>query len=751
MMEAVLRLPRLSLSAWILIGLGLGIFTGLFFGESATALQTVADIYIRLMQMTVLPYLVLALMIGFGQLEAEQAKRLAKRAGALLLLTWGLTFGVIALLPAAFPDIQTASFFSNALVEPGQPFSIPDVYFTANPFNSLANAAVPAVVLFSSMLGIGLIGMDERERLLAPLRVVNAAVVSITRFVIRLTPVGVFAIGAVTAGTMAPDTLQRLEVYFVAFAAASLVLGFVILPLLVTAMTPFTYRDVMWVGKDALITAFVASNAFIVLPVLVERSKALLEKRGLLNAESDSAAEILIPILFNFPNAGRLLTLLFVPFAAWLAGSPLAPAGMAKLAAVGIPSYFAKAQVALPFLLDVFKLPQDLFQLYIPTTIITGKFDSMVTAMNLLVFALLGAGAMSGFLEVRRKRVVTAGIAMLTITAVMVVGVRALLVASIDTAYHRDEALRRMQASRSAPSAIVHKERPVQDAAPAAGGGSARARPPARHPARGLRPGERAVQLLQRRRAAGRLRRGARPEPGGVARAQGRVRAGHLAGHARDARRTAQIDVMPGIWVRPYWFSTIHMSAPYFTGTVGLVVRDERREEFADARRAAARARPEGGRAPRRLPAGGQPAALLRRQPRGRRHVRQRGGFLREAAPGDRRVSDARGGGGRVHPPAPGVHGGGAATEPREAAVRHRHGTERRAHGRRREQLDRVRAERGRDHARLQLLDPRAGRGPRRPALVHPAQRARVAPRRRAPVNVPGRGGRAGASVAGSG
>ena len=162
-----MRLLRLSLSAWILIGLGLGVATGLFFGESATVLQTVADIYIRLMQMTVLPYLVLALIIGFGQLEAEQAKRLAKRAGALLVLTWGLTFGVIALLPAAFPGIQTASFFSNALVEPGQPFSIPDIYFTANPFNSLANAAVPAIVLFSSMLGIGLIGVDQRERLLA--------------------------------------------------------------------------------------------------------------------------------------------------------------------------------------------------------------------------------------------------------------------------------------------------------------------------------------------------------------------------------------------------------------------------------------------------------------------------------------------------------------------------------------------------------------------------------------------------------
>ena len=71
-MEAVLRLPRLSLSAWILIGLGLGIATGLFFGESATALQTVADVYIRLMQMTVLPYLVLA---ATGPLMQEWFRR----------------------------------------------------------------------------------------------------------------------------------------------------------------------------------------------------------------------------------------------------------------------------------------------------------------------------------------------------------------------------------------------------------------------------------------------------------------------------------------------------------------------------------------------------------------------------------------------------------------------------------------------------------------------------------------------------
>jgi ABC-type amino acid transport substrate-binding protein len=230
----------------------------------------------------------------------------------------------------------------------------------------------------------------------------------------------------------------------------------------------------------------------------------------------------------------------------------------------------------------VFKLPQDLFQLYIPTTIITGKFDSMVTAMNLLVFALLGAGAMGGFLEVKRKRVLTAGLAMAAVTIVMVVGVRVLLIASVDTTYHRAEALKRMHASRSVSSAIVHKERPRQDAVPAAGGG-----------------------VLERARQRGTLRVGYDPEnvPFSFFNTEGQL-VGFDVELAQSLAESfglkaefvpirwpempamlenGEIDVMPGIWVRPYWFSLLHMSSPYFTGTVGLVVRDERREEFAGA------------------------------------------------------------------------------------------------------------------------------------------------------------------------
>ena len=65
----------LSLSTRILIGLGLGILTGVFLGEFAQPLQVLSDAYIRLMQMTVIPYMAVAIIVGLGQLTLVQEQR----------------------------------------------------------------------------------------------------------------------------------------------------------------------------------------------------------------------------------------------------------------------------------------------------------------------------------------------------------------------------------------------------------------------------------------------------------------------------------------------------------------------------------------------------------------------------------------------------------------------------------------------------------------------------------------------------
>jgi hypothetical protein len=62
------------------------------------------------------------------------------------------------------------------------------------------------------------------------LHVLSQALSRVTRFVVRITPLGVFAIGAVAAGTMTLAELERLQVYLVTFLVAASLLAFWVIP-----------------------------------------------------------------------------------------------------------------------------------------------------------------------------------------------------------------------------------------------------------------------------------------------------------------------------------------------------------------------------------------------------------------------------------------------------------------------------------------------------------------------------------------
>ncbi len=452
-------LANTSLTFRIVSGLVLGILTGLFFGERAIGLQVVADIWIGLMQMTVLPYVMVSLIAGLGQLDAELARRLAVKGGLLMLLFWGIAFVVITAMPMAFPEIQTASFFSAHSSEQGATFDPVSLYIPSNPFHSMANTIIPAVVIFSAAVGVALIGMPKKAALIESLVTFLEALSRVTRFVVGLTPIGVFAIVAVTAGTMTWAEITRLEAYFVVYIVASLYLALWVIPVMISMLTPFRYLEVFRYSREALLTAFIAQNVFIILPMLIDASRKLFEDHRINSKDTESLSEVIVPVTFNFPNTGKLLSLLFVPFAAWLADSAMDLARYPEFLFIGLGSYFAKAQVALPFLLDTQRIPQDLFQLYLPTGIINGKFDTMVSAMNLLAFSVIGTAALTGTLKVSFGKILRFVVISSILLVLAVSGTRLFLAATIDTGYDKDEIILAMDLIETPAATRVYRSR----------------------------------------------------------------------------------------------------------------------------------------------------------------------------------------------------------------------------------------------------------------------------------------------------
>ena len=66
---------------------------------------------------------------------------------------------MVLLLPLSFPHWESAAFFSSSIVEIPQKVDFLSLYIPSNPFYSLANNVVPAVVLFSILFGIALMGL----------------------------------------------------------------------------------------------------------------------------------------------------------------------------------------------------------------------------------------------------------------------------------------------------------------------------------------------------------------------------------------------------------------------------------------------------------------------------------------------------------------------------------------------------------------------------------------------------------------
>jgi Na+/H+-dicarboxylate symporter/ABC-type amino acid transport substrate-binding protein len=449
-----------SLSSQIAIALATGIFFGIFLGEPAGFLSVVADGYINLLQMTVLPYVIVSLISGLGTLQFQQAKTIFFRVGGLMVLLWGFTLILVFLIPLTFPSWASASFFSTALVQPRQKFDFIGLYIPANPFHSLANNVVPAVVLFSAVIGVALIGIEKKERLIEVLDILNHALSAARQFVIRLTPIGVFAIAANAAGTMSIEEFSQLQIFFFSYISISLLLSFWFLPGFASALTSIPHREILSATKDALMTAFATGNLFIVLPMLSQASKELLRRHKLID-DDDTTTDIIVPASFNFPSTGKVLSLSFILFAGWFAGTPIATSQYPAFAATGIMSFFGSVNLAVPFLLDLFRIPADMFQLFVATGVINSRFGTLVAAMHVVVLAVAGTCAATGTIVWSPRRLIHFTVVSLALIVLTFGTARYLFTNFLEQPYRHDQIIAGMHLLRERVPAVVLREEPA--------------------------------------------------------------------------------------------------------------------------------------------------------------------------------------------------------------------------------------------------------------------------------------------------
>ncbi|HYV56084.1 MAG TPA: cation:dicarboxylase symporter family transporter [Candidatus Nitrosopolaris sp.] len=440
-MEARATEDRLAPSP-VLTGLLLGVACGLFFGELVRPLEFVANAFIRLLQMAVLPYIVFSLTAAVGRLSLREARFLAGVGGGLMAALWALALAATVAMPLAFPESGRAGFFSTTLVTPHEDFDLVKLYIPDNPFRSLADNVVPAVVIFCLTLGSALIGLPGREPLIALADVMTKALERVNGFIMRLMPIGVFAIAAVAAGTLGFEEVGRIEVFLGAYIVLTCLVGLWVIPAFVAVLLGSSVRVVLRSAREVLATAFSTGSMLLVLPALSHASLELAVRRAPDDEETRSAVDVLVPISFNFPHAGKLLTLGFVLFAAWFVGRPLSPSALARFALAGVVAAFGSMNVALPFMLDAFALPADFFQLFLVVAVVIYRFQTLAGAMHTLALTVLGACAVRETLVIQWSRIARTTAVSVVVVGLGIVATRALLAHMVGAAGPRRSAVR---------------------------------------------------------------------------------------------------------------------------------------------------------------------------------------------------------------------------------------------------------------------------------------------------------------------
>lgn len=209
-------------------GFALGILAGLILRErSETWLGPIGDVYLNLIRMVVAPLVLFTIASSIAKLgEGVGAVRLAVRTvvwfavTSLLAVLVGFAVGHLVNPGLGLSDLPLGTVREREIPTP---LEVLIGIVPTNPFTALSEGKVLQIIFFSALVGAALVALGDRAQGVRRLVDEGAAVVfRITRWVIQLTPIGVFGLIGSVVGGYGWEALLPLGKFIFAIYAACL-------------------------------------------------------------------------------------------------------------------------------------------------------------------------------------------------------------------------------------------------------------------------------------------------------------------------------------------------------------------------------------------------------------------------------------------------------------------------------------------------------------------------------------------------
>lgn len=324
------RYRSVPLIARIFVAFVLGSAAGIAFGERMTVVQPLGDLFLRLLNMLVIPIIVFTLLTGIRQLSPARLGRIGGVTVGLYAVTTTIA-GLIGLAVANILQPGRGVEFTGGEAQSQAPPSLTEVVLGIvpnNPVAAMSEGNLLATVFFVIVFGIALTYVraqndalaDSVDSVFEAFKVGAEAMFVVVRGVLEFGVVGVFALMAAGIGTEGVGVFSSLGELVLAVAIAVVVhIAFTYLFVLMRLVVGVSPRSFLSGARDAMVTAFATRSSSGTLPVTMRNAEEDLRI-------SERVYSFALPVGATANMDGAAIRqAITVVFAANVVGQPLAP------------------------------------------------------------------------------------------------------------------------------------------------------------------------------------------------------------------------------------------------------------------------------------------------------------------------------------------------------------------------------------------------------------------------------------------
>lgn len=291
-----------------------GIVFGLIAGEWAANLKFVGDLFIRLIQMSIVPLVMTSVIVATGSMTGSGIGKMAART-----FGWMIGFSVVAALVAWLLGgwIQPgAGITFSGGVDPSLPGQAGEAtgwqttilnFVSTNVFAAMSSAAMVPIIVFSLLFGVALnsyVSSTGNRLVVDLLDQAQQVVLIMIRFVMHIAPVGVFCLLAALAGDVGFAVVTTGLKYLAATLAGVLIVmaAFVLVVWLRTGLSPLLLPSKLY---EQTLIAITTTSSAVTFPTVLKNT---VEKVGV----SQRVANFTLSVGLTMGSYGAVLNYMIV-------------------------------------------------------------------------------------------------------------------------------------------------------------------------------------------------------------------------------------------------------------------------------------------------------------------------------------------------------------------------------------------------------------------------------------------------------